>query len=61
MKHINMMENSKQAKVMIMLGGLLKKFSFGANGQLRGFEIVGGECEILLKDFCFVGWWKSDE
>ena len=44
-----------------MLGSFLKKFSFGANGQLRGFEIVGGEWEILLKDFCFVGWWKSDE
>ena len=25
-----------------MLGSILKKISFGANGQLRGFEIVGG-------------------
>ena len=42
MKHTGMMENSKQAKAMLMLGSFLKKFSFGANVQLRGFEIVGG-------------------
>ena len=34
-----------------MLGSFLKKFSFGANGQLRGFEIVGREWEVLLTEF----------
>ena len=35
---------------MLMLGSFLKKLSFGANDQLGGFEIVGRECEILLRD-----------
>ena len=34
-----------------MLDSFLKKFSFSANEQLKGFEIVGREWEILLREF----------
>ena len=50
---------------MLMLGSFLKKSSFGANGQLRGFEIAlkgrvippvwGGEWEILRGFFLLGG------
>ena len=39
---------------MLMLGSYLKKFFFGANGQLRGLEIVGEEWEILLREIFFL-------
>ena len=45
---------------MLMFGSFLKKFSFGANGQLRGFEIAGGEGNFAEGRF-FVWWWESDK
>ena len=45
---------------MLMLGSFLKKLSFGANGQLRGFEIVGGMGNFAEGIF-FVERWKSDK
>ena len=55
MKHISMM-----AKVMLMLGSFLKKFSFGANGQLRVLKYLGGMGNFAEGIF-FVGWWESDK
>ena len=38
MKYFGMMENSRLAKVMLMLDSFVKKFSFCANEQFRVFE-----------------------
>ena len=60
MKHIRMMEDNKQTKVMLRLGSFLKKFSFGANEQLGCFKTVGRMGNFAERIF-FVRWWESDE
>ena len=40
MKYFSMMENSRYAKVMLMLDSFIIKSSFSANGQFSVFKIA---------------------